>query len=70
MPDTFSILIVDDEPQVCALLTEVLSRAFQCSSVANASEAIALIEFATLSCGSGRPGAAGNVGNWPLPANR
>ena len=44
MPDTFSILIVDDEPQVRGLLTEVLSRAFQCSSAASAGEAIALIE--------------------------
>ena len=44
MPDTFSILIVDDEPTVRTLLTEVLSPTFQCLSADSAGEAIRLID--------------------------
>ncbi len=44
MLETTSILIVDDQPAVRALLTEILSPAFQCTSVGSAGEAIALIE--------------------------
>jgi DNA-binding NtrC family response regulator len=44
MPDTFSILIVDDEPTVRTLLTEILSPMYQCSSAASAGEAIRLLD--------------------------
>ena len=45
MPDTgISILIVEDEPPVRSLLTEILSARFQCSSAESAGEAIALME--------------------------
>ena len=44
MPDTTSILIVDDEPAVRSLLTEVLSAKFQCSSAESAGDAISLLE--------------------------
>lgn len=39
-----SILIVEDEPAVRSLLTEILSPRFNCASVDSASEAIRLIE--------------------------
>ena len=44
MENTISILIVEDEPPIRALLTEVLSPKFNCSSVASAGEAMALME--------------------------
>jgi len=44
MADTTSILIVDDQPAVRALLTEILSPSFQCTTAGSAGEAIALIE--------------------------
>lgn len=45
MPDTsISILIVEDEPPVRSLLTEILSPRFQCSSVESAGEALGLME--------------------------
>jgi DNA-binding response OmpR family regulator len=45
MPDTgIAILIVEDEPSVRSLLTEILSPRFQCSSVESAGEAIGLME--------------------------
>ena len=45
MPATgIAILIVEDEPPVRSLLTEILSPRFQCSSVESAGEAIRLIE--------------------------
>jgi DNA-binding response OmpR family regulator len=41
MPDTgIAILIVEDEPPLRSLLTEILSSRFQCSSVESAGEAI------------------------------
>lgn len=45
MPDTgISILIVEDEPPVRSLLTEILSPRFQCLSVESAGEAMRLME--------------------------
>ena len=44
MADTTSILIVDDQPAVRALLTEILSPSFKCTTAGSAGEAIALIE--------------------------
>ena len=44
MPDTFTILIVDDEPTVRTLLTEILSPMYRCLSAASAGEAIRLID--------------------------
>lgn len=45
MPDTgISILIVEDEPQVRSLLTEILSPRFHCLSVESAGEALRLME--------------------------
>ena len=44
MLDRISILIVEDEPPIRALLTEVLSPRFQCSSVESAGEAMSLME--------------------------
>src|SRR4030095_16652639 len=44
MPDTFSVLIVDDEPTVRRLLTEILSPLYQCLSAESAGEAIRLID--------------------------
>ena len=39
--DTFTILIVDDEPPVLKLLTDILSRAFVCVGVGSAETALA-----------------------------
>jgi len=39
-----SILIVEDEPPVCSLLTDILSPMFQCSSVESAGDAIRLMQ--------------------------
>ncbi len=45
MPETgISILIVEDEPPVRALLTEILGARFQCLSAESAGEAIGLME--------------------------
>lgn len=38
-----SILIVEDEPNIRSLLTEILSPRFQCSTVENASKAIRMM---------------------------
>ncbi len=63
MQDTdLSILIVDDEPSVRSLLTTVLSPRFQCSAVASAGEAIALMEsrfFHMALVDTGLPGMSG-----------
>ncbi len=45
MRDTgISILIVEDEPPIRSLLTDILSPMFQCSSVESAGEAIRLMQ--------------------------
>lgn len=62
MPDTTSILIVDDEPSVRSLLTEVLSAKFRCSSAESAGDAITLLEnhsFEVALIDLGLPGMSG-----------
>jgi DNA-binding NtrC family response regulator len=62
MPDTFSILIVDDEPTVRTLLTEILSPMYRCSSTESAGEAIRLIDsrfFEVALVDMGLPGMTG-----------